>query len=1612
MSICNKEQAKLFRKLLPPNIAEHIADEEENWKRAIFSNIKKYIKENDPAGIENWLNCLKIYSTFPVFSLDVDELNEIAQILFDFIITSKYYGLVIVACNLFTLLVEPKISGLELSFPWRPVYELMYDCTISLSKTKDARYPVALTDTLVIFTRFCRGFWSDEATEEMWNEFKPLLDPHNVNFFVGLSLLLLFLPVGKGKHNIWLTEVYSLWTLYRFITFDFPFFELFARLSRYGFQDIPWENILPFIFHATCYHMKVPCALLDIQMSSLSLSLIGYSTEICMLLYYDQSLETIVDLFTSVIVNLISGPTRELTRSLLTKLMQAVAYICTTQATNEDEAESSAAPLYFLDSLIRKYTKRINHERKYASKLEPLTEEDHMWFVEILTPLIVSAQFHENSQFDNLSKFIQLCPETIVPKFIESIKFCYDLKEITLALKISCIHALSSLMPSVIYKKVHLGEYLELIKQTINEVSLDNHVSSLVFNMMFSLCSIFEFDINFEPVIIKLVDICIEFATHATGQDYEIPLSEMCLMLSRLLNSIPKKTVEKVSKAIFDKISDIPDSSLVLLVETVASYAHQKFFEYGQVLNNVKTVTVMKGLFRSTFMCIKLDLNTIADKLIGLLNHDEKEVREQVVPSMKWLLRNLINTFPYIPEQKGYVNIKDFKLRWHIPCEEEILKSVELGQKFLAAGSDLLQQKEKTKQCLGVSVIRAVIKGLLSLVDVKNRDVIPDPPHLDQPDLYINSDTRVSDLFFECIKILYESLSNKKLHSNALEKIILILEFGICPEDPIVAASQYYLNEYDDSLVTGRVVVMKPTLECISPNSLYTKSLYLCAVRVSLNKTYYTETIKSCLEKMFALSLSPYKKIQNAATSFIATASLVLRTQFLEMYEDTINRLSKAEELNDEEVTGLTSTLLSIRTVQNNSSYIELIFKVALAVCFKVNPNNTDALLAVSSLRQNIVVIVEQFSGTYFEMDLRIKMAKEAMRRCKMYITSRETQNYAVALVCSVVIANPLIIEPDIFEFFIGLLKTDDKILRDCIIQILPGLIEKLIPREPRPRGIEVDEVTAENYDQVEFKDKNFPRQARRRPVFLTQQELCDEKVMKKYFGDNAAQHVKINKLIIERLYINTEVIDILITNMVDGQVEKEESFIEASVMLWNTFCRFLGPEFAEYLIKKVKDLINSGANASNHAIAGEIMAGVIQSIKSRPFSYVERLIEHIRPFISIIVNNMEIDFSSFWYLSFFSIFNKLDPRRFFWIFDEMINCLPKSPTPNNRNARSVSLVVDIALDVGYKIPKLAKVIEEICASTLFNDKFLEYEQNRECSVRALMSFLSIKFDINKRGNDPEIEEFLNKFFKGKLSDPFCVLWSLSNFDDQSKSSLAAGKFTLDHLHEFLNNFMNPDETQEQNAKRAAIGILCSNWLGSIGSNPLTPESGNEITKKVIDQIFNAKNEWQIYQFGLVLCENFLSINYFYVTDELFNNLVDKCISMICPTRHPDIQDSASQLLSYLIRNYIAYPSRADMDVENFKAMLNNKEDSNIRVAGAKGLRAIISGTIFFDDVPNYLIEAFQALKDRVEIDKTVEPTVSDFFKKFWQKNENNLRKNASRMLAPFRDSTPPSYVC
>lgn len=150
------------------------------------------------------------------------------------------------------------ISSDELTLNWRPLYETYERLLFSETETLGLRYvPENLESNLSQAIKLARPHFPIEATQEMLDEWRPMLCPFSVSLQRAITYLNLFLPTtlppehhDKG-FKLWFDEVMQSWLAGKVCvtTYDSKFTLLLSRLASDCMGFIDWEPYIPKIFN-------------------------------------------------------------------------------------------------------------------------------------------------------------------------------------------------------------------------------------------------------------------------------------------------------------------------------------------------------------------------------------------------------------------------------------------------------------------------------------------------------------------------------------------------------------------------------------------------------------------------------------------------------------------------------------------------------------------------------------------------------------------------------------------------------------------------------------------------------------------------------------------------------------------------------------------------------------------------------------------------------------------------------------------------------------------------------------------------------------------------------------------------------------------------------------------------------------------------------------------------------------------------------------------------------------------------------------------------------------------------------------------------------------------
>nr|XP_015218489.1 PREDICTED: proteasome activator complex subunit 4 isoform X1 [Lepisosteus oculatus] len=178
------------------------------------------------------------------------------------------------------------LSREDLELPWQPLYEMLerilysktehlglnwfpnsqrLDSASSKSIVLNILQRCSVENVLKTLVKSCRPYFPEDATQEMLDEWRPLLCPFDVTMQKAISYLELFLPTTlppelhhKG-FKLWFPEFIKLWVSVQNLPgWEGHLVSLFARLASDNIGYIDWDPYIPKIFTRILRSLNLP----------------------------------------------------------------------------------------------------------------------------------------------------------------------------------------------------------------------------------------------------------------------------------------------------------------------------------------------------------------------------------------------------------------------------------------------------------------------------------------------------------------------------------------------------------------------------------------------------------------------------------------------------------------------------------------------------------------------------------------------------------------------------------------------------------------------------------------------------------------------------------------------------------------------------------------------------------------------------------------------------------------------------------------------------------------------------------------------------------------------------------------------------------------------------------------------------------------------------------------------------------------------------------------------------------------------------------------------------------------------------------------------------------
>uniref|UniRef100_A0A672JF04 Proteasome activator subunit 4a n=1 Tax=Salarias fasciatus TaxID=181472 RepID=A0A672JF04_SALFA len=406
----------VYNKLLP--YADKLDEESNDILSKIKGNLGRAVQLRELwPGVLFWTRKLSTYMRLYGRKFSKEDHVLFIKLLYELVTIPKLeismmQGLARLLINL--LKKRELLSREDLELPWRPLYEL-HD-RILFSKTEHLGlnwFPNSVESVLKTLVKSCRPYFSESATQEMLDEWRPLLCPFDVTMQRAISYFELFLPTTlppelhhKG-FKLWFEEFISLWmSVQNLPSWELHLVNLFARLANDNIGYIDWDPYIPKIFTRILRSLNLPVGTSQMMVPR-------YITNA-----YDISH---VVLWVS---SLLGGPSKQ-AQAQLSGLFNSI----TSFFHPSNHGRWLMKLMKLLQRLPASVVRRLHRERyRKPTWLTPipdthkLTEEDITAFVESMMQPVLLAMFSKTGSLDAaqaLQNLALMRPELVIPPVLE-----------------------------------------------------------------------------------------------------------------------------------------------------------------------------------------------------------------------------------------------------------------------------------------------------------------------------------------------------------------------------------------------------------------------------------------------------------------------------------------------------------------------------------------------------------------------------------------------------------------------------------------------------------------------------------------------------------------------------------------------------------------------------------------------------------------------------------------------------------------------------------------------------------------------------------------------------------------------------------------------------------------------------------------------------------------------------------------------------------------------------------------------------------------------------------------------------------------------------------------
>ncbi|KAL3873182.1 hypothetical protein ACJMK2_036330 [Sinanodonta woodiana] len=404
----------VYNTLLP--YADKIDEESLEALKEIKGNLGRAIQLRDiKVGAGHWVGQLSRYIRLYGMKFSKEDHVTLVKVLFE-LITTPDLELSLVqkfSVQLVHLLKKRELLSREdLVLPWRPLYELCESVLYSRYEHYGLQlFPSNIETTLKSLVRNCRTYFPVESTQEMLDEWRPLICPYDTTIVKALGYMDHFLPTNlPPEHHdkgfkLWFQEMIDLWDSFQNSpSWETSFVNLFSRLANDNIGYIDWSPYLSKIFNRFLRSFNLPVGQQD--------ALVGRSGS-----NYDMTHSV------QWIVALLGGGSSG--QVYVDKLFNTLQTFYHPSNIGKWTVKLSGLLMTFPKLFVRRLHKERYKKESWEQPIpesHKLTDNDVTHFVASFQPVVFTSMFSKYGSQDSavaLKHLSTMRPELIVPTLLE-----------------------------------------------------------------------------------------------------------------------------------------------------------------------------------------------------------------------------------------------------------------------------------------------------------------------------------------------------------------------------------------------------------------------------------------------------------------------------------------------------------------------------------------------------------------------------------------------------------------------------------------------------------------------------------------------------------------------------------------------------------------------------------------------------------------------------------------------------------------------------------------------------------------------------------------------------------------------------------------------------------------------------------------------------------------------------------------------------------------------------------------------------------------------------------------------------------------------------------------